>query len=151
MARRKGGRNRGGGGNPHFRFQHDPEDAQWDATWEKLMSMPYSAWYEMIMSIMSSIFMSQVRLRLPPFKVCLALPHTIAAQDKGSEGGTSGMPSEAKLDPYAVLGVAKDAALEDIKKAYKVLVLKEHPDKNPGDEEVALYLIDSFSILFFTQ
>jgi molecular chaperone DnaJ len=36
-------------------------------------------------------------------------------------------------DLYEVLGVARDASLEDIKRAYRKLALANHPDKNPGD------------------
>lgn len=36
---------------------------------------------------------------------------------------------------YARLGLKKTASREQIKKAYKKLSVKFHPDKNPGDEE----------------
>ena len=40
-----------------------------------------------------------------------------------------------KRDYYEVLGLKRDAAPEDIKKSYRQLALKNHPDKNPGDAE----------------
>ena len=40
-----------------------------------------------------------------------------------------------KRDYYEVLSVSRDAGEEDIKKSYRKLAMRYHPDRNPGDKE----------------
>lgn len=49
---------------------------------------------------------------------------------------------------YTVLGVPKTADLATIKKAYKKLSLKHHPDKNPNNKEEAEEIFKKISYAY---
>lgn len=64
------------------------------------------------------------------------------------------METHRKRDYYEILGVAKDAAEADIKKAYRKLALKYHPDRNPGDkksEEAFKEAAEAYAVLSDTE
>ena len=52
-----------------------------------------------------------------------------------------------KRDYYEVLGVSKSADATEIKKAYRKLALKYHPDKNPGDKEAEDKFKEAYDVL----
>lgn len=55
-----------------------------------------------------------------------------------------------KRDYYEILGVEKSAAADDLKKAYRKMAVKYHPDKNPGDkaaEEAFKELGEAYEVL----
>ena len=53
-------------------------------------------------------------------------------------------------DYYAILGISKSASQDEIKKAYRSLAFKYHPDRNPGDkaaEEKFKKISEAYSVL----
>jgi molecular chaperone DnaJ len=60
----------------------------------------------------------------------------------------------AKRDYYEVLGLRRGASAEDVKKAYRQMALKHHPDRNPGNKEAEERFkeaAEAYSILIDTQ
>ena len=64
----------------------------------------------------------------------------------GGMGGGGGPPKSDNTKFYKTLGVEKDASESEIKKAYKKLAIKHHPDKG-GDPETFKELSHAYEIL----
>jgi DnaJ-related protein SCJ1 len=60
----------------------------------------------------------------------------------------------AGADYYKVLGLGRSATEKEIKKQYKVLSKKYHPDKNPGNKEAADKFVEvaagNYLLVFFS-
>ncbi len=59
------------------------------------------------------------------------------------------VPMKMGKDYYKILGIAKGATEDDIKKAYRKMALKFHPDKNkaPGSEEKFKEIAEAYEVL----
>ena len=55
----------------------------------------------------------------------------------------------AKVDYYKVLGVEKNASQDEIKKAYRKLAVKYHPDRNPNDKDAEKFreITEAYEVL----
>lgn len=63
---------------------------------------------------------------------------------QGNSGANSNSPSVNEVDEtdyYAILGVTRNASQEEIKKSYKRLALKHHPDRG-GNAEIVVLIIE---------
>ena len=56
----------------------------------------------------------------------------------------------AKRDYYEILGVAKNASADEVKKAYRRIAMKNHPDRNPDNkaaEDVFKEATEAYEVL----
>lgn len=51
------------------------------------------------------------------------------------------------MEYYKILGIDKSCSQEDVKKAYKKLAIKYHPDKNNGDDEQFKKITEAYEVL----
>ena len=65
----------------------------------------------------------------------MALQHFVPSRRSNSKRGRSPIAIVSPADPYATLGVARDANQATISRAYRKLAKRHHPDLNPGNAE----------------
>lgn len=53
-----------------------------------------------------------------------------------------------KDDPYSVLGINKNTAFDEIKKAYRKMAILHHPDKNPNNPEQAKEMMQKINAAY---
>lgn len=75
--------------------------------------------------------MSPQRLNLWLLALCVFL--TALSCHSGVAASLDG----SDMDPFEVLGVSRDASESEVKKAFRKLSLKMHPDMSPGDPEAS--------------
>lgn len=59
----------------------------------------------------------------------------MADQRKSRSDKIRDLADRPRTDPYEVLGVSRDAAAAEIKRAYRAAAVRHHPDRNNGDPE----------------
>lgn len=69
----------------------------------------------------------------------------------GNEEAANILNSNKAETPYSILGVSTSATQQEIKTAFRSLIMKWHPDKNPGNldqaEEMSKKIIAAYTIL----
>ena len=64
-----------------------------------------------------------------------SLPFPLRYASPSEKRGRGMADDEDGMDPYAVLGVARDCTTEQVRRAYRQLASACHPDKHPGEGE----------------
>jgi hypothetical protein len=82
-------------------------------------------------AIPQSVHREQRGLRYSSARV-LRRPHLLLLFTFPSVSSSGPLGSGGRL--YSALGLRRDASTEDVKRAYKRLAMKWHPDKNPGNK-----------------
>jgi hypothetical protein len=71
----------------------------------------------------------------------------VGCDAEGSGDKRGDCPAVPSGDPYSVLGVARDADVAAVTKAYRTLARRWHPDRNPGQEDMFATVAYAYEVL----